>query len=72
MIHTKTLKKMTTTTEKAIAITFGRDDDYNFVSMTVWAKDSIVIFSTHDLESEEAKKWISLISIDESKNYYSL
>ncbi len=64
--------KVLTNQVKAIAITLGTDDEGNFVSISVWAADSVEIYKSYDLHSEESKKWLSKIEIEEGKKYYNL
>lgn len=56
----------------AIAIVLGTDDDGNFVSISVWAADSIELFKSYDLNSSESREWLSKIKVEEGKKYYSL
>lgn len=60
------------TLPEAISIVLGTDDEGNFVSISVWAADSIEIYKSFDLESEESKKWLSKIELEEGKKYYNL
>ena len=57
---------------KAIAIVLGTDDEGNHVSISVWAADSVEMYKSYDLNSEESKKWLSQIDRTEGKNHYSL
>jgi hypothetical protein len=62
----------TTTETPAIAIVLSTDDEGNFVSLSVWAPNSIELFNSYDLNSTESKEWLSKIEVKEGKKYYSL
>jgi hypothetical protein len=64
--------KTTTEEQKAIAIALGTDDDGNFVQMSVWAPNSICLYESYDFNSDESKKWLSKIEIEDGKKYYRL
>ena len=70
--NSKTHKAMTTQDNKAIAITLGMDSNYNFSSLSVWASDSVLIYSSNDFNSEESIFWLNKITIEDCKQYYSL
>lgn len=55
-----------------IAITLGTDDDGEFVSMSVWAQNSVCLYESYILDIEESKEWLSRIEIVEGKKYYEL
>ena len=59
-------------TTNAIAIILGTDDEGDFVSISVWAENSVELFKSYDLKSNESKEWLSKIEVVEGKKYYSL
>lgn len=64
--------KKSTENLTAIAIVLGTDDNGNFVSISVWASESREMFKSYDLNSQESKEWLSKITVEDGKKYYSL
>lgn len=56
----------------AIAIALMTDEDGEFVRISVWAPDSICLYESWDLTSDESKKWLSKIEVQPGKKYYPL
>ena len=57
---------------KPISIVLGTDDNGNFINISVWASNSIELYNSYNLNSEESLKWLSKIKPIEGKKYYSL
>lgn len=58
--------------ETPFAIVLGTDDEGNFISISVWAKDNKEIFSSYRLNESGSKYWLNKIEVIEGQKYYEL
>lgn len=66
------INKNTTMKNTAIAITLGTDENGALVHITVWAADSVCVYESYDLTSDESRKWLAKIDVKDGKKYYPL